>query len=598
MEKVGRTYRLPCTVNGLSLNFILDTGADEVSISLSEALFMLKNGYIDENDLLNTEYYQLANGEIVEGTKLVLRTLKIGGLTIKNVEASIVHTMNAPLLLGQSALSKLGMITIDYAKNQLIINEQKEVYATQKGTALDYFLLGNESFNQSNFSLATEYYSKAIEINNKYLRAYYNRGTALSKLKDHKGAISDYNKAIELNHDFADAYYNRGNSKYELNDYQGAINDYTKAIELDSNDNKAYFNRGNSFKTLKKYDLAIKDYSKSIELDSNDKSAYLNRGNSFFSLDKYDLAIKDYSTSLMIDANYTTAYFYRGLVNNIIKKNKEAIIDFNKAIELNNKNEYYYYRGLAFYDFGDQNKACSDWKTALAEGYQGAEKMIEKYCGETFAEISSQSDSKNNLLESFTDLRNQKKYKTVTIGTQTWMAENLNVSTFRNGDTIPEVKTPLNWELAFKNKQPAWCYYENNPENAKKYGKMYNWFAVNDSRGLAPEGWQISTDSDWLKLELHLGIDAGKKLKSSIGWISYSSGINYNGTNSSGFSGLPGGCRLNDGFFHLIEYECDFWAISNENNNDVYLRKLHSGNTLGKSNASKGRGLYVRCVKN
>ena len=118
MEKVGRTYRLPCTANGLPLNFILDTGADEVSISLSEALFMLKNGYIDENDLLNTEYYQLANGEIVEGTKLVLRTLKIGGLTIKNVEASIVHTMNAPLLLGQSALSKLGKITIDYAKNQ------------------------------------------------------------------------------------------------------------------------------------------------------------------------------------------------------------------------------------------------------------------------------------------------------------------------------------------------------------------------------------------------------------------------------------------------------------------------------------------------
>jgi tetratricopeptide (TPR) repeat protein len=435
MEKVGRTYRLPCTANGLPLNFILDTGADEVSISLSEALFMLKNGYIDENDLLNTEYYQLANGEIVEGTKLVLRTLKIGGLTIKNVEASIVHTMNAPLLLGQSALSKLGKITIDYAKNQLIINGNQEVYATQKGTALDYFLLGNESFTQGKFSVAIEYYSKAIEIDRNYSRAYYNRGTALSKLKDHNGAIGDYNKAIELNRDYADAYYNRGNSKKALSDYQGAITDYTKVIELDSNEIKAYFNRGNSFESLEKYDLAIEDYSKYIELDSNDKSAYLNRGNSFFSLDKYDLAIKDYSktieidkknllayynrgiakmrqrkfedaiidfsTTIMIDANYTTAYFYRGLVNSIINKNKEAIIDFNKAIELDNKNDYYYYyRGLAFYDFGDQNKACSDWKTALAEGYQGAEKMIEKYCGETFVEVTGTADSYYKLAES------------------------------------------------------------------------------------------------------------------------------------------------------------------------------------------------------
>jgi len=82
----------------------------------------------------------------------------------------------------------------------------------------------------------------------------------------------------------------------------------------------------------------------------------------------------------------------------------------------------------------------------------------------------------------------------VVIGSQTWMAENLNVSHFLNGDPIPHVQTNEEWLKAAENRRPAWCYYNNDPVNGKKYGKLYNWFAVNDSRGLAPPGWHIPTD--------------------------------------------------------------------------------------------------------
>mgnify|MGYP001172883333 CR=1 FL=1 len=121
MEKKGGVYTMPCTVNGLRLNFIFDTGASNVSISLTEVLFMLKNGYLSNDDILGSEYYQIANGEITEGTKINLKQLTIGDIELYNVKAGVVHNLNAPLLLGQSALNKLGKIEFDYSNNTLII---------------------------------------------------------------------------------------------------------------------------------------------------------------------------------------------------------------------------------------------------------------------------------------------------------------------------------------------------------------------------------------------------------------------------------------------------------------------------------------------
>jgi len=117
----GNTYEIPCKLNGLEMNFIFDTGASEVSISLTEALFMFKNGYLKESDITGTQKYSIANGDIVEGTTILIRELEFEGVKLTNIKASISHEMKAPLLLGQSALSELGKIQIDYKTDTLTI---------------------------------------------------------------------------------------------------------------------------------------------------------------------------------------------------------------------------------------------------------------------------------------------------------------------------------------------------------------------------------------------------------------------------------------------------------------------------------------------
>ncbi len=121
MEKSGNVNVVPCTVNGLKLKFFFDTGASDVQISLTEAIFMLKNDYLKETDIIGISYSQLANGEITENTKIILREIEFAGFKFQNVEASVVHQLSAPLLLGQSVISKLGKIQLDPATNSLTI---------------------------------------------------------------------------------------------------------------------------------------------------------------------------------------------------------------------------------------------------------------------------------------------------------------------------------------------------------------------------------------------------------------------------------------------------------------------------------------------
>ena len=136
--------------------------------------------------------------------------------------------------------------------------------------------------------------------------------------------------------------------------------------------------------------------------------------------------------------------------------------------------------------------------------------------------------------------------QTVTIGSQVWTSKNLDVATYRNGDVIPQVQDPNAWENLTTG---AWCYYDNDASNGTKYGKLYNWYAVNDPRGLAPKGYHIPSDAEWTQLSDYLGgeSEAGTKMKSTSGWVE-----NGNGTNSSGFSGLPGGYRDYNGAFDYI----------------------------------------------
>lgn len=122
MEKAGGVYMVPIKVNGLDLKFIFDTGASSISLSLAEAIVMMRQGLITEDDFVRQEQFQDATGGISVGMVIRLRTVEIGDVTLKNVEASVVDNIQAPLLLGQTALSKFGKVTIDYNKNTIEFN--------------------------------------------------------------------------------------------------------------------------------------------------------------------------------------------------------------------------------------------------------------------------------------------------------------------------------------------------------------------------------------------------------------------------------------------------------------------------------------------
>lgn len=119
MTPMGGVYEIPIKINGVGMNFIFDTGASSISISNAEALFLIKQGKISTEDILGSVRFSDATGRISEGTRINLREVQIGNRKLNNVEASVVHNIEAPLLLGQSALAEFGKVTIDYKNNTL-----------------------------------------------------------------------------------------------------------------------------------------------------------------------------------------------------------------------------------------------------------------------------------------------------------------------------------------------------------------------------------------------------------------------------------------------------------------------------------------------
>lgn len=122
MKKEGGVYMVPVEINGVSMDFIFDTGASDITMSLAEALFLYRQNKLSDSDFRGLRQYQIADGSIAEGTIVILKSVKIANRTLNNVEASIVHNLDAPLLMGQSALSRFGRITIDYNKGEITFN--------------------------------------------------------------------------------------------------------------------------------------------------------------------------------------------------------------------------------------------------------------------------------------------------------------------------------------------------------------------------------------------------------------------------------------------------------------------------------------------
>ena len=223
--------------------------------------------------------------------------------------------------------------------------------------------------------------------------------------------------------------------------------------------------------------------------------------------------------------------------------------------------------------------------------------------------VASSSNSAGNVITygTMTDSRDGQIYKTVTIGTQTWMAENLNYA---------YTDVPCNY-IGYTSDSTSWCY-DNDPANCTKYGRLYTWAAAMDSvgtwsnngkgcgygstcsptlpvRGICPEGWHLPTKSEFETLFTAVGgqSTAGKVLKSQTGW--YGSG---NGTNAFGFSALPAGNRFNDGSFYSDGNYAYFWSSTEYNSYFAYYIPLHYSydNAYLRTN-DKYLGFSVRCVK-
>jgi uncharacterized protein (TIGR02145 family) len=247
--------------------------------------------------------------------------------------------------------------------------------------------------------------------------------------------------------------------------------------------------------------------------------------------------------------------------------------------------------------------------------------------------------------------------QTVTIGNQTWMTKNLDVSTFRNGDTIPEIKNGFEWERAGIEGRAAWCYFDNDTVKGKRCGKLYNWYAVFDPRGLAPTGYHIPTREEWTVLEKFLDgnsvkmkqraliqadvefvnvegyyetkwvpcnncsywtekqkannpcsvcrnergktIKTGKYIPKSKVRVEHKKNLGWDGTNESGFSALPCGCRWADNYlidsFVAEDMVGKWWSNYSDDKYRPLVFKISS--YIGFEWDDKANGLSVRCIK-
>jgi uncharacterized protein (TIGR02145 family) len=188
-------------------------------------------------------------------------------------------------------------------------------------------------------------------------------------------------------------------------------------------------------------------------------------------------------------------------------------------------------------------------------------------------------------------------YKTVKIGDQWWMAENLKVTQYRNGDPIPHVTEYSKWSSNLTS--GAYCEYDNNSSNVETYGRLYNWWAVNDSRNMAPAGWHVPTDAEWTILTDYLGESsiAGGKLKEEgfAHWGNPNSGA----TNESGLSALPGGYRdSTSGYYTSLGTYAYFWSSTEYGNNHAWNHNLnYYHSTVYRNSIGKQAGFSVRCVR-
>lgn len=343
MTPKGNVYSLPGKINGLELNFIFDTGASDVYLSMTEAIFMLKNGYLVQNDFTGISYSQIANGEIVENTTVLLREVEIGGIKIQDVTASISHNLDAPLLLGQSVIQKLGPIQLD--GNKLIIQNGKNLKSDKQ--AWDLYYKSFQYIEAENYKtaisilkeglkhaidkklksllygeLATAYYRTnqkelAIEYCHTSLgedfmneQVGYNLGVYLYEMGEMKQAenaflqqISKFDKISPTDKDMRAATFSYlADIQYNHGEYINAEINYHKSLNV-SVSSMAYLGLGDVYSAQKEYAKAAEYYEKGIAYEPNRPSnikRYNQLGLSYFYAEQYENARNAFNACISV----------------------------------------------------------------------------------------------------------------------------------------------------------------------------------------------------------------------------------------------------------------------------------------------------------
>lgn len=357
MEQEGGVYKVPCEVNGLKLKFIFDTGAASVSISQTYAEMMLENGYLDESDILGSSKSVIADGSTVDNVVINLRTVEIGGLTINDVNAIVVPTQNAPLLLGQSVIQRLGKVSIE---GQYLVIHNANNYTEEELDAI--FDKAEKLFDNDQNLQALECYKIIYEASGDETSPWilYKMGICFARLDDDNSSIKCHLKAIELadgeddeNDIKFEAYYKLAVAYYFLNDADKSIKYYIAAAEYtDEPSLKAecyisiadYYSVNSYLKALEYYRKAEKIYDSSHDIDFLTKahlydkiaSCYLINDINSKCIEYSDKTINSYNSAMKnnrLDENdlfsYIGSYQSKGAALRKLSKYDDAIDAFN-----------------------------------------------------------------------------------------------------------------------------------------------------------------------------------------------------------------------------------------------------------------------------
>lgn len=339
MEKKGNVFYVPGKVNGLQLEFIFDTGASNVCLSLTEAYFMLKNGYLNESDLGVSSYSQIANGQIVENMNVNLRQIEIGGITLKNIPAIIMKNLDAPLLFGQSAIQELGPIQLN--GNQLIISRTSNLPNNESA-----FALYQKAFQESeagNYDKAIQLSEQALALStDKKLKAmlYDNIAYAYYHSNRHSEAIEALNAALGEDIMSEQPGYNLGVYYYEMGQTAKSLRAFNNFIERHKEPiNKDFLGAAYAYKgDCHRKNGEIKDaemaYKQSLSIIPN-VQAMLGLADLYLDSNKYGDAIPLYTSALEyepkrmsnIKRHHQLGYCYARL-----NKNNEALNSFRNCI--------------------------------------------------------------------------------------------------------------------------------------------------------------------------------------------------------------------------------------------------------------------------